>query len=104
MTPSANFKVLKLTLQAKWFNLIAQGVKTEEYREIKPWTVSRLVDRKNNCFRKYDFVEFANGYSKTAPRIRLVHLGTCIGTSPVHWEWGEPSGEHYVIRLGERVI
>lgn len=103
MTPSANIKVLKLTLESKWFNLIAQGVKTEEYREVKPWTTSRLVDRFGNCFRKYDYVEFANGYSKTAPRIRLVHKGTRLENGQNHPTWGEPSGEHYVIMLGERV-
>lgn len=37
-------KTLHLTLKKKWFDMIASGNKIEEYREIKPYWVSRLVD------------------------------------------------------------
>lgn len=40
-------KTLHLTLRKKWFDLIASGEKTEEYREIKPYWVSRFVDWSN---------------------------------------------------------
>ena len=36
-------KTLKLTLNKKWFDLIEKGIKTEEYREIKPYWFSRLL-------------------------------------------------------------
>lgn len=37
-------KVLHLTLKKQWFDMIASGEKLEEYREIKPYWVSRLID------------------------------------------------------------
>lgn len=36
-------KTLKLTLKKEWFDLINSGIKTEEYREIKPYWFERLV-------------------------------------------------------------
>ena len=35
-------KTLDLVLKKKWFDMIASGEKTEEYREIKPYWESRL--------------------------------------------------------------
>ena len=39
-------KVLPLVLEKKWFEKIVSGEKTEEYREIKPYWASRLVNQK----------------------------------------------------------
>lgn len=36
-------KTLKLTLSKQWFDLIEKGIKTEEYREVKPYWITRLV-------------------------------------------------------------
>lgn len=35
-------KTLHLTLNKKWFDMIAAGVKKEEYREIKPYWERRF--------------------------------------------------------------
>lgn len=37
-------KVLHLTVTKKWFDMIASGEKKEEYREIKPFYNSRLLE------------------------------------------------------------
>lgn len=37
-------KILHLVLKKKWFDLIASGVKTEEYRDVKPYWEKRLLD------------------------------------------------------------
>lgn len=37
-------KTLTLSLKKKWFDMIASGEKTEEYREIKPYWEKRLLD------------------------------------------------------------
>ena len=42
----AEKKVLPLVLEKKWFKKIISGEKTEEYREIKPYWDSRLVNHK----------------------------------------------------------
>ena len=39
-------KVLSLVLEKKWFKKIVSGEKTEEYRKIKPYWASRLVNQK----------------------------------------------------------
>lgn len=36
-------KTLDLVLKRKWFEMIASGEKTEEYREIKPYWIQRLM-------------------------------------------------------------
>ena len=36
-------KTLHLTLNKKWFDMIAAGVKKEEYRSIKTYWIKRLV-------------------------------------------------------------
>jgi hypothetical protein len=38
-------KILHLTLKKKWFDMIASGEKTEEYREIKAFWAARLLYR-----------------------------------------------------------
>ena len=35
-------KILHLVLKSKWYDLIEQGIKLEEYREIKPYWCQRL--------------------------------------------------------------
>ena len=42
----AEKKILSLVLEKKWFKKIISGEKTEEYREIKPYWASRLVNQK----------------------------------------------------------
>ena len=40
---------LHLVLKGKWYDMIASGVKTEEYREIKPYWEKRLLDYERLC-------------------------------------------------------
>ena len=60
---------LVLTLKKEWFDLIRSGKKTVEYREYKPYWISRLVGK------DYDYIEFRNGYGKEAPVVRSVYEG-----------------------------
>ena len=41
-------KVLTLVVSKEWFDMIAAGRKTEEYREIKPYWVARLFQNNSN--------------------------------------------------------
>jgi hypothetical protein len=59
-------KILRLTLYKKWFDEIASGRKTEEYREDKPYWSSRL-----NNFKQYDEIHFTNGYGANRPFMRV---------------------------------
>ena len=62
--------VLNLILEKKWFDLIASGRKTIEYREYKPHWISRLM--RNGALRD-DFTEvhFRNGYKSDAPFMKV---------------------------------
>ena len=111
-------KTLHLTLKKKWFEMIASGEKTEEYREVKPYwnsrftvlppdwckkcTIEQIED--NNEWYRYDFdmVEFKNGYGNQAPKIRFKF--EYITISEGRPEWGaEPGVKYFVIKLGERI-
>lgn len=41
-------KVLNLVVTKKWFDMIVSGEKNEEYREIKPYWVTRLFRNNSN--------------------------------------------------------
>jgi len=85
-------KPLWLILKRKWFDMIASGIKKEEYREIKPYWNSRLN-------KEYDFVVFRNGYAKDAP-VMYIHLND-IRRGIGDMEWGAPEYEVYIIELGD---
>lgn len=76
-------RILHLTLHKKWFDQIASGIKTKEYREKKPYWIKRLVDK------EYDEVWFRTGYSKIAPFMRVEYLGL------------DKSGKEFAIQLGK---
>lgn len=105
-------RILHLTLKKKWFDMIASGEKKEEYREIKPYWESRLMEfdivsrnsfssfKNPTGFKHFDTIEFKNGYGKNAPKLRVQFMGTVIRVG--RREWGaEPGKEYFVIKLGE---
>ena len=76
-------KVLTLTINKEWFDKIVSAEKTEEYREIKKYWVSRLVNQQAESgdvlfdefggycrvigkleYKPYTYVRFFNGYAK----------------------------------------
>ena len=66
-------KILHLTLHKKWFDLILNGNKKIEYRDIKPyWTKRLFTDGKP---KKYNYIIFKNGYSKNSPEMKVKFLG-----------------------------
>lgn len=94
----AKKKVLTLAVSKEWFDMIVSGEKNEEYREIKPYWVSRLVNQKAGSgevhfdgfcgyiaiigkleYKPYTHVLFINGYRKDSPRIEKEVKGIIIG-------------------------
>jgi hypothetical protein len=109
-------RVLHLTLKKKWFDMIASGEKTEEYREIKKYWVNRLcishtgsiggdlMDKHrviSHTLKTWDVVIFKNGYAKGAPSISLDVISVEIGTGKEQWG-AEPNKEYFIIRLGTK--
>ena len=100
----AKKKVLKLVVSKQWFDMIASGEKTEEYREIKGYWVRRLFDfsnmnvdadtyawalQENIIISRESFFEyqskgfthvlFINGYRKDSSRIEKEIESISIG-------------------------
>ena len=119
---------LHLTLNKKWFDMILSGEKTEEYREIKPYWIKRLLKYRGNysypimspiiksCldekpfewlayidmfpkFYKGDNIVFVNGYGKDKPTLTVWIKGFSIKEGKQ--EWGaKPNTKYFTFHLG----
>lgn len=93
--------MLVLPIKKQWFDMILNGTKTEEYREIKPYYTSRFL----NLWGDFDYsdekheVKFRNGYSLISPEITvLCSLDIRKGRA----EWGaKPNKIYYVLLIHE---
>ena len=108
-------KTLKLVLKKKWYDMIASGEKTEEYREIKQYWGKRLTDLPGGDylfsyrngyqsvpFKTFDKVVFYLGYDKDRPSMTFKIKEITIGKGRP--EWGaENDKEYYIIKLKERL-
>ena len=94
--------MLTLPIKKKWFDLILSGQKKEEYREIKPYYISRF----SKVFNMVDGVpldllkaqiKFTNGYGNKVPAfIADCHLEMHTGKK----EWGaEEDIVYYVLHI-----
>ena len=104
-----------LTIKKKWFDMIRDGVKKEEYREIKPYYETRFqnlfglvimeVDDYYEILQGEDVPEeirrepiqeivFRNGYSPNSPTI----IAKCrIRLGEGKKEWGAEEGKRYFV-------
>ena len=122
-------KTLYLPLKAKWYEMIERGEKKEEYREIKPYYVDRLLNIKldfnydyqlyEDCismlqtekdrqycldfmcatFKKFDAVRFSYGYTRRTMTFEIESIGIGKGKP----EWGAPEEDVFIIKLGKRI-
>jgi len=115
-------KTLQVTLKKKWFdmesNLNELERKNEEYREIKPYWIKRLlnepfatmckdvadiqhaIDCGANVFKGFDSYKAKNGYAADAPTFERDLISIGIGKAKPEWSdnW---RGDVFVITLGE---
>ena len=112
-------KTLKLVLVKKWFDMIKSGKKKEEYREIKPYWVTRICEKQplsvidggdirsthdniSYVIKRFDFVKFKNGYRKDAPTVTFKIDDIEINTG--RSEWGAVDDQiYFVIKLGKQI-
>ena len=98
--------MLILPIKKQWFDMIEEGIKKEEYREVKPYYTTRFknIIGKRNMERIINgeevplgYVLFRNGYSKNSSSFKSL-CSIRIGTG--NSEWGaEPNVEYYVLRI-----
>ncbi len=101
-------RILDLSLRYKWYDMIASGEKTEEYREIKDFYMNRLCKNYISGFsgfyftpKEYDAVRFHRGQgSKQTMLLEFKGLTKGFGNP----EWGAPEDkEVFIIKLGKRL-
>ena len=115
-------KTLRLVLKKHWYDMIANGDKCEEYRDITPYWRSRffkeykkcelrtivtgdpLTDAIDTCsyckkmqFRHYDFVTFYMGYAKNRPQMTFPIESITIGIG--RKEWGALPYKTFIIKF-----
>lgn len=84
-----------LPIKRKWFDMIASGEKTEEYRDIKPYYTKRFEKAFSPLGKTV--VRLRNGYSKNSPTITCYCQLTEGKGKP---EWGaEPNKTYYVLKI-----
>ena len=96
--------MLTLSIKKQWFDMIASGVKKEEYRDIKPYYTSRfmnigLLDKAARPSNTSVWLMLRNGYSKSSPTVKvLCRLAVTQGNTA----WGaEPETTYYVLKIEE---
>ena len=122
-------EILHLVLIGKWYDMIAGGEKTEEYRALTPYWCNRLIQKyginywnetfKNNSIerlsriwgdgkpeifgfngiRGYNAVCFHRGYTNTTMSFEYKNLTIGKGNK----EWGAPEDNVFIIKLGDRL-
>ena len=91
-------KILTLPLKAKWYDLIESGIKTEEYREDKPYWRKRLM-RSNDGFKPFTHIQFRYGYTQRTMIFECKEISIGMGNP----KWGAPRNkEVFIIKLGAK--
>lgn len=115
---------LQLSLKKKWFEMTKSGIKTEDYREITPYWVKRLiggvldeeiediVKELNQGSKDYlvyfkDFIinRMTLGYPKRDDKERIIEFENAgIEIRKGNPEWGaEPDKLYFVIKHGKEI-
>lgn len=114
-------KILHLPLKKKWYEMIESGIKTEEYREIKPYWSKRFFKNfpvtwrmalnigmisKNYAhlygkefYPEHTHIKFSYGYTKRTMTFELEKITIGKGKP----EWGAPNEDVFIIHLGKRI-
>lgn len=108
-------KTLHLPLKKEWHEMIESGVKTEEYREIKPYWENRIrcqafgactpnkpclrASAIGVCDMRFTHVRFSYGYTRRTMTFEIEKITIGIGKP----EWGAPSNDVFIIKLGKRI-
>ena len=63
---------LQLSLKKKWFEMTKSGIKTEDYREITPYWIKRLIDK--DVFDKCTAESFISWYKSSDCVVHIIEL------------------------------
>lgn len=125
-------KILDLPLKKEWYTMIDSGVKTEEYRELKPYWCNRLLYFTTLGVKEYwedilrktiltvskiSFLDFnkmlikqygTRGYTHVRFRYgytkkTMLFEIKSISIGKGNKEWGAPDDDVFIIKLGEKI-
>lgn len=125
-------KILNLSLKKEWYEMIESGVKTEEYRELKPYWCNRILyhctlgikeywesvlQRALESVKKHTFLSLnkvlvheygTRGYTHVKfsygyTRRTMTFEIDNISIGKGNKEWGAPDEEVFIIKLGKRI-
>ena len=125
-------KILNLPLKKEWYEMIESGVKTEEYRELKPYWCNRILYYCTLGIKEYwesvlqRTFEFVKKHTFLTLNKLLVHEYGTRGYTHVKFsygytkrtmtfeidnisigkgnkEWGAPDEEVFIIKLGKKI-
>lgn len=94
--------MLTLPIKKKWFDMILDGEKLEEYRDLSKHYYQRLARYVCGVFYTDEekpriFVCFRNGYRKDSPSF-VARCTVKLGTGNPKWG-AEPGKEYYVLSI-----
>ena len=124
--------ILDLPLKKEWYNMIESGVKTEEYRELKPFWANRLLyfttlgvkeywepilEKARERVSKYNFETLGNSLIKNYGTRGYTHIRFRYGYTKQTMlfelkeltigrgkpEWGAPDDDVFILKLGKRI-
>jgi hypothetical protein len=103
----SEFKVFKLTLSTKPFQVMVTGEKNFEYRDIKKWSNDRLFN-KDGSPKHYDYVRFQIAYQPSYPYFFCEYKGfdkvTGVDIKYSNGFTVKFDDERYAIKLGDIVL
>lgn len=98
-------KKLHLVLKKQWYDMIASGQKREEYRDIKPYWIKRLLENPVDdsdiiMFKKFSNIVFHLGYTLQTMEFEIESISVGMGKP----QWGAKENTRYfIIRLGVKI-
>lgn len=109
---------LSLVLKGEWYDMIAKGRKTEEYRDLTPYWIRRIcesverfapgtqtIHHEGNVYlpKQFDVVVFYHGYRKDRQQMVFECAGISLGGGKRDWGANE-SKPYFNIKLGRRLL
>lgn len=85
---------LFLTIKKQYFDEISLGIKTEEFRIVKPYWEKRIINK------EYSHIIFQNGYNRNSPKLKVEYLGYEL-KKITHEFFGNKETTIFALKLGK---
>ncbi|WP_276879428.1 ASCH domain-containing protein [Bacteroides heparinolyticus] len=114
-------KILSLIIRQKYFDAILAGRKVQEFREVRPTTIKKLLQLDEDGYEiedehgnaqpiKYDAIQFYVGYGKDRDSALVEVLGAHCeifvdeNDEPITYEYGKDKDGEPLVWVAEQVV